>query len=143
MTPTRPIVLCAGAAVLNKAKLLVVLRSNEPFAGRWSLPGGRVETGESLVHAARREVREETGLDVKIGRFIGWVEFDGANGELYRIAGYEAKLRSAAEKAQASSDAQRVAFFSADELAGLDLSDGLLEWLVKNGILHLGGDVVG
>ncbi|MDQ1710476.1 MAG: 8-oxo-dGTP diphosphatase [Frankiaceae bacterium] len=67
-----PVTLCAGAVVVDAAgRLLAVLRRNEPSSGCWSVPGGRVEPGESLAEAARREVAEETGLEVEIGAHLG------------------------------------------------------------------------
>ncbi|MDH3754908.1 MAG: NUDIX domain-containing protein [Acidimicrobiia bacterium] len=65
---------CAGAIVVADGRLLLIERATPPDQGRWSLPGGRVEGGESLGAAVEREVAEETGLRVECGRFVGWVE---------------------------------------------------------------------
>lgn len=62
--PKRPI-LGVGAIVLRDDCVLLVERGREPLKGYWSLPGGVVETGERLEEAIRREVREETGLEVE------------------------------------------------------------------------------
>jgi len=62
--PSRPVV-GVGAVVLDRGRVLLVRRGNEPLKGEWSLPGGAVEVGETLREATRREVREETGLDVE------------------------------------------------------------------------------
>lgn len=61
--PAQPVV-GVGAVVVRDGRALIVKRLNEPRKGEWSLPGGHVNLGESLSDAARREVREETGLDV-------------------------------------------------------------------------------
>ena len=60
--------------VVREGKVLLVRRGKEPYEGRWSLPGGGVEPGESLRDAVKREVREETGLDVDVGRVAGYRE---------------------------------------------------------------------
>jgi 8-oxo-dGTP diphosphatase len=62
--PSRPF-LGVGALIFEDEKILLVERGKEPLKGYWSLPGGIVETGEKLEEAIRREVEEETGLDVE------------------------------------------------------------------------------
>lgn len=49
---------------------LIVKRAHEPRKGEWSLPGGMVELGETLVDAVKRELKEETGLDVEVGEVV-------------------------------------------------------------------------
>jgi len=63
--PTRPLV-GAGAVIRRGRKVLLVRRKFPPNQGRWSIPGGLVELGESVAEAAAREIREETGLSVEI-----------------------------------------------------------------------------
>ena len=59
-----------GAVVVRDGRALIVRRAHEPRKGEWSLPGGLLNLGESLVDGARREVKEETGLDVEVGPMI-------------------------------------------------------------------------
>src|SRR5213078_2469690 len=67
--PDRP-VLGVGAVVLVDGKVILVKRAHEPLKGRWNLPGGAVELGETLREACAREVLEETGLVVDVGDLI-------------------------------------------------------------------------
>jgi len=67
--PDRPVV-GVGGVVVADGKALIVKRAHAPRKGEWSLPGGRVELGETLVDATRREIREETGLDVDVGPIV-------------------------------------------------------------------------
>lgn len=61
--PLAPIV-GVGAVVIHEDRVLLIRRGHEPMKGQWSLPGGALEVGETLLEGVRREVREETGLEV-------------------------------------------------------------------------------
>lgn len=67
--PPQPLV-GVGGVILEGGKVLLVRRAHEPLRGEWSLPGGVVEVGEKLTEALRREIREETGLAVRVGPLV-------------------------------------------------------------------------
>ena len=68
----KPVIRCVGAVIFDQlGRLLLVKRAHDPGRGKWSLPGGRVEPGETDHMAVVREVREETGLSVTVGEHIG------------------------------------------------------------------------
>ena len=67
--PDRPFV-GVGAVIVHEGRVLLVKRRYEPLAGRWSLPGGAVEVGETLEACLVREMAEETGLEVGVGPVI-------------------------------------------------------------------------
>ncbi|MBR0774531.1 NUDIX hydrolase [Bradyrhizobium diazoefficiens] len=71
--PTHP-QLAVSAAIFREGKVLLVRRARSPAKGFYSLPGGRVEFGETLHQALAREVDEETGLDIEIIALAGWRE---------------------------------------------------------------------
>lgn len=71
--PTRPQI-AVSAAIFRDGKVLLTRRARSPAKGFYSLPGGRVEFGESLHQALSREVDEETGLDIEIVSLAGWRE---------------------------------------------------------------------
>jgi len=67
--PDRPVV-GVGAVVLDGQRVLLVKRGHAPLKGQWSLPGGGVETGETLEQAVAREVLEETGVTIEVGPIV-------------------------------------------------------------------------
>jgi ADP-ribose pyrophosphatase YjhB (NUDIX family) len=71
--PVRPIV-GVGVVVWHGDRVLLVQRGKPPRAGRWSLPGGAQQLGETVAEAARREVREEVGLEVELGDIVATVD---------------------------------------------------------------------
>ncbi|SHG35925.1 NUDIX hydrolase [Streptoalloteichus hindustanus] len=86
------IIRCVGALVHDTdGRLLLVRRGNEPGRGLWSVPGGRVEPGESDAEAVVREVREETGLSVAVGPVVGSVRRPAPAGT-YLIVDYAAAV---------------------------------------------------
>lgn len=87
--PTR--VPCVGAVIRDAAgRILLIKRGHEPGMGLWSVPGGRVEPGETDEQAVVREVREETGLEVACGPLLGAIERPGTAGTILQISDYRA-----------------------------------------------------
>ncbi|GAA3105745.1 hypothetical protein GCM10017600_79680 [Streptosporangium carneum] len=107
--------------------MLLVRRGRPPGQGLWSVPGGRVEPGESDAEALVREVLEETGLTVTPGRLTGAVDRPGPGGVVYEIRDYLAEVSGGT--LAAGDDAADAGWFTDDELAGLPLVPGLLDAL--------------
>ena len=128
---------CVGAVVHDGVgRLLLVRRGTEPGRGLWSVPGGRVEPGESAQDAVVREVEEETGLRVRAGRLVGTVERDGPGGVVYVIDDFEAHLEEgAADRLRAGDDADEARWFTSAEVGALPCVDGLVETLRGWGVL--------
>jgi 8-oxo-dGTP diphosphatase len=124
---------CVGAVVVNDDHLLLVRRGRGAAAGRWSVPGGRVERGETLAEAVVRELREETGLDGVCDRFVGWVERIDADFH-FVILDFEVTVLDPRQPT-AGDDAAEAAWVSLSDVADLRLVDGLAEFLHDHGIL--------
>lgn len=67
--PDQPVV-GVGGVVISDGRALLIRRGSEPLKGEWSIPGGTLELGETLVEGVRRELREETGLEVRVLELI-------------------------------------------------------------------------
>ena len=126
--------LCAGAVAVDHGLLLLVKRGTDPGKGLWSLPGGRVEAGESVVAAVVREFREETGLEAVCGSFVGWVERMGVDHH-FVVMDFLVTVLEAGEPV-AGGDALDVQWVAFEELGSLDLVDGLSEFLIEHGLLE-------
>ena len=134
MSPAVRRVPCVGAIVHDDAhRLLMVRRVNAPSAGRWSLPGGRVERDETDADAVRREVAEETGLVVVVGRHVGTVELPGPPGLIYDVRDYACGVTGG--RLRAGDDAADARWVYRAELLTLDTTDRLVDLLEQWGML--------
>ncbi|MDQ3981757.1 MAG: NUDIX domain-containing protein [Actinomycetota bacterium] len=113
----------------------MIRRSNEPGAGLWSLPGGRVEHGEYLADALRREVAEETGLAVEVRDLVGILEVVGD--PHYVILDYFAEVTGDGEPI-ASDDVSEATWVPLDEVASLPCTPRFVETLRGWGVLPPG-----
>lgn len=126
--PERPI-LGVGAVILHDDCVLLVERGNEPLKGWWSLPGGGVETGETLENAIRREIREETCLEVEIVKVVEIFEriMPDAEGRAeyhYVLIDYLCHPVAKGAEACPASDASRLAWVRREDLPLYKITEG-------------------
>jgi len=126
--PGRP-QLAVSAVIFRDGRLLVVRRANAPGRGLYSVPGGRVEHGETLHQAVMREVREETSLAIEIVGFAGWREVlpDPAKGRSghYLVISFAARWRSGEVSLNEELDDFR--WIAPDDVTTLTTTQGLAE----------------
>ena len=131
---SRSVIPCVGAVVFDaRGRLLVIQRGHDPGAGLWSIPGGRIEPGETDEQAVVRELLEETNLQVMVGKLVGRVRREGPGGTVIDIRDYAATV--AAGSLRAGDDAADARWVTAAELARLEVTEGLIEALTEWGVL--------
>jgi 8-oxo-dGTP diphosphatase len=136
--PDRPCV-GVGAVLIHEGRVLLIRRGKEPLRGRWVVPGGTVELGETLEQALVREVEEETGLVVKPREVVAVfdrIQRDADRVEYhYVIVDYLCDY--VAGQARAGSDAEAVALVARADLPAYDLPEKALE-VVEDGFRRAG-----
>jgi 8-oxo-dGTP diphosphatase len=120
---------------VDDGRLLLIRRGHGPAAGEWSIPGGRVEAGETLAEAVVRELAEETGVEGVCDRMLGWVERIGA-GYHYVILDFVVTILPSGPLT-AGDDAAEACWVSLDQVADMRLVGGLAEFLHEHGIIDV------
>jgi ADP-ribose pyrophosphatase YjhB (NUDIX family) len=103
-----------GAAIVRDGRLLLVKRRRAPEAGHWSLPGGKVDFGESVADAVRREIREEVGLEIELLRALGVVEMIGIDDQHWVSPIYLARAIGREARNNEPDKLEAVAWFAPD-----------------------------
>jgi mutator protein MutT len=117
--------LCDGAsvAVLKDHRVLLVRRARPPYAGRWSLPGGKIEASETAQDAVRRELKEETGIEAEIEGVVDAfriVPDEGGDGIAYRLTVFYG--RPTGGHLEAGSDAEAAEWVHLDDVEELPMT---------------------
>ena len=121
-----------GAVIKDRdGRLLLIKRGHEPGAGLWSLPGGRIEPGETHQQAVAREVLEETGLRVECRRLLGTAELPGPARTVIDVSDYLAVVTGG--ELTAGDDADDARWVTAADLDRLLVTNGLAGYLAAWG----------
>jgi 8-oxo-dGTP diphosphatase len=128
------VIACVGAVIKDdQGRLLLIKRGHEPGAGLWSIPGGRVEPGETDHEALVREMQEETGLAVQAGPLLGTVQRPARDGDVLDIRDYAATITGGTLRP--GDDAAEARWVTVSEMAGMPITEGLVEALTSWGVL--------
>jgi 8-oxo-dGTP diphosphatase len=131
--PARPLV-GVGALIFRRDRILLAQRGKEPLKGWWSLPGGALEAGETLKDAVRREVREETGLEVEpedVYEVFERITRDSEGRVEYHFVLVDYVCRVAGGSLQPGDDVDAVEWVRRRDLGGLQITEGTLDMIEK------------
>lgn len=131
--PDRPVV-GVGGVVIFKGRALLVRRGRAPFQGEWSIPGGMLELGETILEGVRRELREETGIDAEVIELLEVFEriaLDDAGKPQYHYVVLDYFCEPLSGEARAGSDAAEVAWADEAELAQYSLTPTAIKVIRK------------
>jgi 8-oxo-dGTP diphosphatase len=122
--PARPVV-GVGGVVIAEGRVLLIRRGSAPLEGQWSIPGGTLEVGETIAEGVRRELEEETGLEVRVGELIEVFERispDGDGRTKYHFVILDYLCERIEGNARAGSDVTDVAWAAESELTRYELT---------------------
>ncbi len=123
--PDRPLV-GVGALIVEAGRVALIKRGHEPLKGEWSIPGGLLEVGETLRHAAEREALEETGLVVRATELLGVFDRvipDEQHRTIYHYVLIDFLCEKVSGNLCASADAADARWFTPNEVAVLPLAE--------------------
>ncbi len=126
--------ICVGAVARRAEHLLLIKRGTAPGLGQWSLPGGRVELGETMAEAVLRELAEEAGIDAVVNDVVGWVE--RISPEYHFVIVDFAVTALGEAQPVAGSDAADARWIPLWQVTELDLVDGLLDFLADHRVIE-------
>ena len=138
--PDRPFV-GVGAVIVDRGRVVLIKRRFEPLAGQWSLPGGAVDVGETLVECVAREMLEETGLVVEVGPVVevfDRIVRDGDGRVQFHYVLVDYLCRPTGGTLQAGSDVADAVYAEPEELARFALADPATEVIRR--ALELAGE---
>lgn len=124
-----------GAICVQDEALLLIRRGHGPAAGRWSIPSGRIERGETAAEAVVRELAEETGLAGVCGPLMGWAELISDEAH-FVVLNFEVIMMDDADPS-AGSDAAEARWVPLDQVEELHLTPGLAEFLAEHEVIEL------
>jgi 8-oxo-dGTP diphosphatase len=125
-------ILGVSALVVDQDELLLVRRTQAPFAWHWAMPGGRVEPGETLAEAVVRELYEETGLEGVCGEYVGLIEI--IEPDHFVVLDYRAHLL-VHDEPQPGDDVDEARWVPLSEVIDLPLVPGLGEFLHDHDVI--------
>jgi ADP-ribose pyrophosphatase YjhB (NUDIX family) len=140
--PTRPFV-GVGGIVISGGRALLVRRSGPPLKDRWSIPGGMLETGETLAEGVQREIAEETAIEVRVLNLVDVferIERDAEGSAQYHFIVLDYLCEVLRGEARAGSDVSDVAWASPDELGKYSLTEVTTGVILKAFAITRGDD---
>lgn len=131
--PNQPIV-GVGGVIISNHRALLIRRGSPPLEGHWSIPGGLLEIGETILEGVKRELREETGIEVRpldLIEVFERIELDGGGRARYHYVVLDYLCEAISGQARAGSDVTHVAWASAEELGQYSLSSTATRVILK------------